>query len=224
MMLRRRVQTYFMDPINIFGFKSVEHHLKWLQSVLGGDYQKIVKEVLSKYGIELEDVRNRSPNLPIYKLYLLYVSSGLLANPELLILENPTALIEYRYRGDIHRFIKDLRDDHGISILLTTSDVELVKEIPDYIYVMYRGRIIEEGFRDDIISEPLHPYTKKILLDKSIHDISDYRMLGGESVSIYNWSICPYSQECPYYMDECNQDIELFESGNRRVRCILYKT
>ena len=223
MMLRRKVQTYFMDPLNIFGFRSVEHHLKWLQDVLGGNYIDIVENFLGNYGISLEDIRSKPLNLPIFKLYLIYVSSGLLAKPELLILENPTALIEYRSRDIILNFINDLRDMYGLTILLTTSDVQLIKTLPDYVYVMYRGRIIEEGSREDVVAEPLHPYTKELIKNHILHDVSDYRMLGGESISLYNWNTCPYSQECMFYRAECNQDIDLFESGDRRVRCILYK-
>ncbi len=223
MSIRRKVQTYFMDPLNVFGLKSIGQHLEWLSNVFRSDgFEWIFKEFLSNYGVEMSDSSVKARELPIHKLYLIYVSSGLLAKPEILILENPSALIDYSQRNIIYRFIRELKERFGLTILVTTSDLDLVKSVGDYVYIMFRGRIIEEGSLNDVIKKPLHPYTMKLFNKESIHDIADIRVLGGESLSIYNWGVCPYSYECPSYSESCNVDVPLFECGDRRVRCVLY--
>lgn len=223
--IRRRVQTFFMDPMNVFGFRSIASHLKWLKEVFGSsDYRWIFDEFLSSYGVEYSDSQIRPDNLSIYKLYLIYVASGLLAEPEMIILENPTALIEYRYRDNIYSFISDLRERFNLTILVTTSDITLLERLSDYVYILFRGRVVEEGYRGDVLENPSHPYTCRVLKDDAYHDVSDIRFADGESVAIYNWSICPYSFECEKYMDDCNIDVPLFEWGNKRVRCVLFKS
>ncbi len=223
MPIRRKVQTFFMDPMHVFGFKSIGTHLRWLETVFESkEYRWIFDEFLSEYGVEYSDSLSNPDNLTIYKLYLIYVASGLLAEPEMVILENPTALIEYKDRDVIHKFILDLRDRYDLTILVTTSDATLLHSVPDYIYIMFRGRIVEEGRRDDIIGRPLHPYTEKVLRDTSYHDVSDSRFADGESIALYNWSICPYSFECDKYSETCNIDVPLIEWEGKRVRCILY--
>ncbi len=224
MPIRRKVQTFFMDPMHVFGFKSVGTHLKWLEEVFESrEYRWIFDEFLSEYGVEYSDSLFNPNKLSIYKLYLIYVASGLLAEPEMIILENPTALIEYGDRSVIHRFISDLRERFSLTILITTSDTALLQSIPDYIYIMFRGRIVEEGSRDDVIERPSHPYTEKVLRDMSYHDVSDSRFADGESIALYNWSICPYSFECGKYNEDCNIDVPLVEWENKRVRCTLYQ-
>lgn len=224
MPIRRKVQTFFMDPMHVFGFRSVGDHLKWLEDVFQSkEYRWIFDELLIEYGIDYSDTLSKPDKLSIYKLYLIYVASGLLAEPEMIILENPTALIEYKDRGVIHKFIMDLRERFGLTILVTTSDTNLLRSISEYIYIMFRGRIVEEGVKDDVIGSPSHPYTERVLRDTSYHDVSDSRFADGESITLYNWGICPYSFECEKYNEKCNIDVPLVEWENKRVRCTLYQ-
>lgn len=224
MPIRRKVQTFFMDPMHVFGFKSVGTHLKWLEEVFESrEYKWIFEEFLSKYGVNYSDSHFNPDKLSIYKLYLIYVASGLLAEPEMIILENPTALIEYGDRDVIHKFIMELRDRFGLTILVTTSDTALLNSVPDYIYILFRGRIVEEGLKDDVVENPSHPYTMKLLSDRSYHDVSDTRFADGESATLFNWSICPYSFECEKYSEACNIDVPLFEWEHKKIRCTLYQ-
>jgi len=223
-MIRRMVQTYFMDVSrSVPSGMTIKMYLDWLSREFGvKEYGWLVSEVWSRYGIEPDILGRRVYETPLHQLYIIYVSSGLLANPKYMLLENPTGLINYAYRRIIYRFITDLVDRYGVGLLITTSDKRLFKEIPGRKYILYRGRVIEEGGRDLPVN-PLHPYAMDDLSVEDVSDIVDHTLVSEGLSKIFDWSSCPYMEECRYSRDECMDDIGLYRYGDRRVRCVLYR-
>jgi len=91
------------------------------------------------------------------------IAMAMCCNPSVLIADEPTTALDVTVQARIIDLMKKLRDDNNMSIVFITHDLGVVSEIADYIIVMYRGKIVEQGHIYDVFSNPQHPYTKGLL-------------------------------------------------------------
>ena len=91
------------------------------------------------------------------------IARSLIVNPEILIADEPTSMIDASTRVDILKAFLDLKEKNGLSIIFITHDLGLAYYISDRIIVMQTGHIVEEGKADDIINNPRQDYTKNLL-------------------------------------------------------------
>ncbi len=222
--LRRRVQTYFMDVSrSVPAGMTVRSYLEWLAGEFGArDGLGALSRLWGELGISKEVLDRRVYSIPLHQLYVIYVSSGLMASPSYMLLENPTGLIHYPLRGVVARLIRLLAGEYGIGILYTTSDPHLFRELGDRKHVLYRGRIVESG-GSDLGVKPLHPYVERELGGDDTTDVVDAIYVSEGLPKLYDWGRCPYIPECPHASGECEADIPLYRSGDRLVRCVLYR-
>ncbi|MBQ2707376.1 MAG: ABC transporter ATP-binding protein [Clostridia bacterium] len=83
--------------------------------------------------------------------------------PRLLIADEPTTALDVTIQAQILRLINERCRHDGMSLLMITHDLGVVREMADRVYVMYCGKIVEEGTIDEILDHPLHPYTKALI-------------------------------------------------------------
>jgi peptide/nickel transport system ATP-binding protein len=91
------------------------------------------------------------------------IAIGLANDPAVLIADEPTTALDVTIQSQVLRLLKRLRADHGTAMLLITHDLGVVAEVADRVAVMYAGRIIESGTRDEVLFHPQHPYTMGLL-------------------------------------------------------------
>lgn len=91
------------------------------------------------------------------------IAMGLALEPELLIADEPTTALDVTVQAQVLKLLKEIRDSHGTSILFITHDLGVVAELCDWVYVMYRGRIVEEGTVRRIFTTPREDYTRMLL-------------------------------------------------------------
>jgi peptide/nickel transport system ATP-binding protein len=91
------------------------------------------------------------------------IAMALTNNPDLLIADEPTTALDVTVQANILRLIKDLQVKQGMSVLLITHDLTIVRQFADYIYVMKRGEVIEHNTTEAIFSGASHPYTKMLI-------------------------------------------------------------
>jgi peptide/nickel transport system ATP-binding protein len=91
------------------------------------------------------------------------IAMALLANPSLVIADEPTTSLDVTIQAQILRLLKDLQEENGMSILFITHNLGVVAQIADEIAVMYLGRVVEKGSTDDVFHNPRHPYTVNLL-------------------------------------------------------------
>ena len=84
-------------------------------------------------------------------------------NPKLLIADEPTTEIDVIVQAQLLKIINDLRKELEMSVLLITHDLGVVQDYCDRVYVMYKGRIVENSETKNLFSNPKHPYTKDLL-------------------------------------------------------------
>ncbi|WP_219836620.1 ABC transporter ATP-binding protein [Paenibacillus sp. R14(2021)] len=91
------------------------------------------------------------------------IAIALACNPSLLIADEPTTALDVTIQAQIMQLMKELQEKTGTSIILITHDLGIVAEMCDRVVVMYAGKVVETGTKQEIFKNPQHPYTKGLL-------------------------------------------------------------
>ncbi|MCS7215958.1 MAG: ABC transporter ATP-binding protein [Thermodesulfovibrio sp.] len=185
-----------------------------------------VNEILKNMGID-EVMFERYPHqLSGGQRQRVAISRALILEPELLIADEPLSALDISLQASILNQIIEIKKTREMGILLITHDLNIVRAVSNRLAVMHLGRIVEEGQTKSIFSEPLHPYTKKLL--NSIPDFQRRNRPKIAKISTENklcWILkgCRFFYRCDYRMDICKDNVpQLKEIKNRKVRCFLY--
>lgn len=91
------------------------------------------------------------------------IAIALSANPDLLICDEPTTALDVNIQAKILELITRIQKERGISVIYITHDLGVVAKVADFVYVMYAGKIVEQGTINEIFYDPKHPYTWGLL-------------------------------------------------------------
>jgi ABC-type dipeptide/oligopeptide/nickel transport system ATPase component len=96
------------------------------------------------------------------------IAMALLARPRLLVADEPTTALDVTVQADVLRLIRQISDDHDMSVLLISHDIDVIAAMCDRVYVMYRGEIIEHLTADQLRNRDVEqPYTRRLLAASS---------------------------------------------------------
>lgn len=145
-------------------------------------------------------------------------------SPRLLIADEPTTALDVTIQAQILQLIAERCEKEKMSLLLITHDLGVVREMADRVYVMYCGKIVEQGTVDEILTNPQHPYTKALI--DTIPDM-DSKIERFVQIShnvphpMNKPQGCYFSNRCVYCSNLCKQKMPpLFNRENgRKVRC-----
>lgn len=152
------------------------------------------------------------------------IALALACSPKLLLADEPTTALDVTIQAQVLDLIKNLRDELGTAMILITHDLGVVADICDNVAVIYAGRIIEKGTREDIFDHPTHPYTRGLFaalpdLEKDVKRLSPIEGLPPDPSVIREG--CDFAERCPHKCRKCkefdNQMIEL--SPGHYSRC-----
>ena len=139
------------------------------------------------------------------------IAMALSLNPDLLIADEPTTALDVTVQAQILDLIDRLKEEFNAAVALITHDLGVVAEHCDNIQVMYAGKIVETGDRNDIYYTSHHPYTWGLLRSIPRLDApADERLMpikGLPPSLIYVPSGCAFHPRCPYVMDVCKTDV-----------------
>jgi peptide/nickel transport system ATP-binding protein len=156
------------------------------------------------------------------------IATSILLNPSLLIADEPTTALDVVVQRVILQALKDIREQLGLTLLYVTHDMAVLAELADRIGIMYAGLMVEIGPAVNVFKDPLHPYTKGLLITVPKVGGERHRVEGfhGRVPSPLEWpSGCHFHPRCPVAIDICpEQDPELLEvQPGRFVACHLVK-
>lgn len=149
---------------------------------------------------------------------------ALACDPSVLIADEPTTALDLTIQAQILDLFLELKKKSDLSIIYITHDLGVVSELADYIVVMYAGRIIEKGCRDEVLKNPLHPYTRG-LIDCLPSEKENLASIPGTIPDLVDPPEgCIYNPRCNSAMDICMKDKpKSTETKNEHyVFCFLY--
>jgi len=167
--LRREMQIIFQDPggsLNprmrvgsIIGEPLEVHGLT--QSA--DETRAKVEELLVKCGLWKQAADRYPHEFSGGQRQRIGIARALSLNPRLIVCDEPTSALDVSIQSQILNLLGDLQDEMGLSYLFISHDMAVIHHICDRIAVMYNGKIVEEGSRDEIINRPKHEYTQALL-------------------------------------------------------------
>lgn len=93
----------------------------------------------------------------------LCIARSLMVKPKILLCDEVTSALDVSVQAQILHLLNDLRNDLGLSILFISHDMQVVRALSDDVLVMYFGHVVERGVADEVLTNPQHEYTKKLL-------------------------------------------------------------
>jgi peptide/nickel transport system ATP-binding protein len=189
--------------------------------------QKRIGELLQRVGLHPE-IKHRYPHeFSGGQRQRICIARALAADPEIIICDEPTSALDVSVQAQILNLLREIQHEFGLSYLFITHNISVVNYLAHRVAVMYLGRIVEQGERDEVLKAPKHPYTKALLAAVPELDIDKKVLrLEGELPSPANPpSGCHFHQRCPSVMPKCllAYPPRTNLSATHEVRCFLYE-
>jgi len=213
---RRKLQIIFQDPYASLNprmkiGRAVGHPLRIHGLARGAEERERVYEILERVGL--------TPPEQFVGLFPYQMSGGqrqrvamarsLILNPEFIVADEPVSMIDVSLRTTIIDLMLNLRRELELTYLFITHDLAIAKYISDRIAIMYLGKIIEMGEKQEIFSNPIHPYTQALMSAIPVPNPERKRItieLKGEVPSAINIPKgCRFNPRCPYANEECKR-------------------
>lgn len=166
--VRRHVGMVFQDPASSLNPRlpigeSIGEPMFLAGEARGGELQKRIETLLDQ--VELpRSYRNRYPHeLSGGQKQRVGIARALSLKPKLMVADEPTSALDVSVQARVLELFQNLQRELGFACLFVTHDLAVVDVLADYICVMKRGRIVEQGTRDQILRSPQDPYTQRLL-------------------------------------------------------------
>jgi len=137
------------------------------------------------------------------------IAIAMCCDPALLIADEPTTALDVTVQAQILQLFRRLQERSGTGMLLITHDLAIVSEFAERVYVMYAGKIVEEGPTEELFLRPAHPYTKGLL--RSLPEMA----VRGEPMATIPGTVpdptcyaegCRFAPRCPIAVERCTEE------------------
>lgn len=232
--LRPQIQIIFQDPYSslsprltvgaIIGEAVSAHKL-----VPKSELKEYVLQVMKDCGLQPHYYERYPHEFSGGQRQRICIARAIALRPRFIVCDEPVSALDVSIQAQIINLLKDLQDKYGYTYLFISHDLSVVEHISDTVGVMYLGNMVEYGSKEDIFSNPLHPYTKALFSAVPTPDptVKMQRIiLQGDLPSPANPPKgCKFCTRCPECMEICKTDAPEFKeiTKGHKVACHLYK-
>jgi peptide/nickel transport system ATP-binding protein len=167
---RRKIQIIFQDPYSALNPRMTIGEIirEGMVSLKVGEQKRAVqdkkiKALLVKVGLEEEHFLRYPHEFSGGQRQRIGIARALAVEPELIICDEPTSALDVSVRAQVLELLKELQEERGLSYLFITHDLSIIRTIADEVAVMRDGKIVEHGAVDEVMDNPQHAYTQKLL-------------------------------------------------------------
>jgi len=165
---RREVQLIFQDPDSSFDPRmnigdAVAEPLIAQGMTDKQRRREIVADLLERVGLSAEDMKRYPHEFSGGQKQRIGLARALTVNPKLLVADEPVSALDVSVQSEILRLINDFQESFGLSLLIISHDLGVVREVCDRVAVMYLGEFVEVGPTAELFANPKHPYTRALL-------------------------------------------------------------
>jgi len=206
---RTQVQLIFQDPFGSLNpVKTVRHHLerplRIHHVVPASKVDERVHALLDTVGlVPPEQIARKYPHeLSGGQRQRVAIARALAVEPKVVLADEPTSMLDVSIRIGILNLMLKLKEEHDLAFLYVTHDLASARYIADDILVMYAGQIVERGPVEQVLSDPLHPYTRLLLAAVHGERVEDRR--GSASAAVDPVEQCRFVSRCPLAVPVCS--------------------
>ncbi|MBL3570211.1 dipeptide ABC transporter ATP-binding protein [Rhodovulum sulfidophilum] len=214
--LRSTVQIVFQDP---YGSLNLRHRIGTIleeplkinrPDMSAKDRSEKAREMMRLVGLRPEHY-DRFPHMfSGGQRQRIAVARALMLEPKLLVLDEPVSALDLSIQSQVLNLLLDLQERMDLAYLFISHDLSVVRHVADEVMVMYLGRPVEFGTKEDVFATPRHPYTKALLSATPSTEPDPARQrikLQGELPSpLAIPAGCPFAPRCWKAQDRCRQD------------------
>lgn len=223
---RRRMAMMFQDPVGSLSPRLTVRSLITepfkIHGLTGRDLDAEAKRLLEMVGLTADFARRFPHQLSGGQARRIGVARALALDPKIIIADEPTAGLDVSVQGEVLNLLARLQGELGLSILIITHNLNVVRHITDRMAIMYLGRFVEEGPTEEVFYRPKHPYTEALLSANPEPD-PDAELsrieIKGEVPSLMNRPQgCEFHTRCLYARDRCRTEepaVDTAEAGHR---------
>jgi oligopeptide/dipeptide ABC transporter ATP-binding protein len=209
---RRTVRALITEPFIVHGMKDRD---------LGAEARRL----LGLVGLP-PDFTDRYPHqLSGGQARRVGVARAIALNPKLIIADEPTAGLDVSVQGEILNLLARLQGEFGLTYVIITHNLAVVRHVSDETAIMYMGRLVERGRTADIFAHPAHPYTRALIAAQPNPDPArrrrDVALLGEVGSLRHRPPGCEFHPRCPLAQELCraSEPATRAVSAHRECRC-----
>jgi peptide/nickel transport system ATP-binding protein len=215
------IERILEEPLIINGVSSKEERMQRIRKVMEEVKLFPIEDFLQKYPHMLSGGQQQR----------VVIARAMILQPKLIVADEPVSMLDASVRVEILKLLRGLQTSHNLAVIYITHDLSTVRYFSERIFVMYAGKVVEKGLVDDLLRNPLHPYTHALLAATSDPDARNalvYREVPpGEPPSLVKPPPgCRFHPRCPHAIkDLCEvKDPPNFEPEPRHeTACWLYQ-
>jgi peptide/nickel transport system ATP-binding protein len=227
----RRISLIFQAAMNALNpvlrvGEQVSEVIIYHEKTTRGEARRRTKRLFEMVGLDSARMNDYPHEFSGGMRQRIVIAMAIACEPDLIIADEPATALDVLVQAQILDLLDSLKRELKISMILITHDLSVVKELSDFVAVMYAGKVVEYAPVDLILNEPHHPYTRALI--QALPQISGGRhslksLAGTPPNLIHPPPGCRFHPRCPFVMDRCKVEEPLLaEHGtNHRSACFL---
>ena len=229
--LRKTVQMVFQNPYGSLNPRKkigaiLEAPLEINADLAPAERNRRARDMLAKVGLRPEHYVRYPHMFSGGQRQRIAIARALMLNPALVVADEPVSALDVSVQAQVLNLLADLQRELGLAYLFISHDLGVVRHIAHDVLVMYLGLAMEQGSKERIFANPLHPYTRALLASTpgiAAADRPERIVLKGELPSPLNPPVgCVFSTRCPHVIERCRVERPILRPlGGRQVSCHL---